>query len=128
VESVTRELIEAKKSAAAQLRGEAEAFVAARGPEAAVWVREFREVHGHGPLWSELAQALQLDYLQRDTTILGIRTRRLDHDRPRDPIDATRAARTPRSVTGSDAQVRASVRAARGSSTAFRSPGSADRW
>jgi hypothetical protein len=72
VESVTRALLAAKKQAAAQLRVEAEAFVAARGPDAAAWVRGFCHVHGHGPLWFELGQALGLDYRRREATIRAL--------------------------------------------------------
>ena len=72
VESVTRERIEAKKLAAAALRAQADAFVAARGPEAAAWVREFGEVHGHGPSWHELGEAMQLDYRRREATIRAL--------------------------------------------------------
>ena len=72
VESVTHKLIEARKQVAAQLRTEAEAFVSARGPEAAAWVRAFNAAHGHGPLWCELGQALQLNYRVREATIRAL--------------------------------------------------------
>lgn len=69
VEAVTLQRIEAKTRAAAQLRVQAEAFVAARGAEVAAWVRQSCEVHGHGPLWFELGQSLQLDYQLRKSVI-----------------------------------------------------------
>lgn len=72
VESVTRERIEAKKLAAADLRAQADAFAAARGPEAAAWVQEFREVHSHGPSWREFGDAMQLDYRRREATIRAL--------------------------------------------------------
>jgi hypothetical protein len=72
VESVTRERIEATKLAAAALRAEVDAFVGARGPEAAAWVREFREVHGHGPSWREFGDAMQLGYRRREATIRAL--------------------------------------------------------
>jgi hypothetical protein len=69
VESATRALIAAKKQAAAQLRLEAQTFVAACGPDAAAFVRDYYDAHGHGPSWFELGEALQLPYRLRQVTI-----------------------------------------------------------
>jgi hypothetical protein len=62
VESVTWQMIAAKKQAAAQRDAEVDAFVAECGPDAGAWVRRYCTTHGHGPLWSELVRALELEH------------------------------------------------------------------
>lgn len=69
VESATRQMIAARRQAAAQRDAEVSAFVAKYGPDAASWVRRYRSTHGHGPLWSELRRALELDHQQLKATI-----------------------------------------------------------
>jgi hypothetical protein len=61
VESATRQMIATKKQATAQRDAEVTAFVTKYGPDAAAWVGRYRTTHGHGPLWSELAAALELE-------------------------------------------------------------------
>jgi hypothetical protein len=72
VESVTRQTIAAKKQAAAQRDAEVAAFVAECGSDARAWVRRYCTTHGHGPLWSELATALELQRRMTDVTIRAL--------------------------------------------------------
>ena len=69
VESVTRQMLAARRQSAAQRDAEVAAVVAAHGPDAAAWVRRYRATHGHGPLWSELGRALELEHRQVKATI-----------------------------------------------------------
>ena len=70
VESVTRQMIASRRQAAAQRDAEVTAFVAEQGPDAAAWVAAcYRNTHGHGPLWSELGRALELEHRQMKATI-----------------------------------------------------------
>ena len=62
-------MITENKQAAAERRAEVDAFVAARGPDAAAWVRDYCDSHGQGPRWFELGQSLGLEYTRWALTI-----------------------------------------------------------
>lgn len=69
VQAGTRAVIAEKKWVAARRRAEVAEIVTARGPQAAAWVRDYCDAHGHGPSWYELGHALGLDYQHREHAI-----------------------------------------------------------
>ena len=124
VTAATARMIAEKKQAAARRRAEVAGFVAECGPDAAAWVRRYRDTHGHGPLWSELGAALELSRRLRQVTIhaleregwisTGRRTRsmrpgpRAHHTPAAEPPGVASAARHPfnGAIAASDSDVK----------------------
>ena len=121
VESATRQRIAANKQAAEQRDADAAAVVAECGPDAAAWVRGFCATRGHGPLWSELGRALELEHRLVKATIAALHREGWittgPEARSMRPGPRTHPTPAPETETGADGQGRTAARAARRSST-----------